>query len=319
MKRHFRPVVFLSMCFIVFMTSSCSNNDTNSQPATVNPSTASSFDSTKQTTTIESSTPSNSDSTKQTTTIESSTDKEPNSSDTLSSLNKARELNDKGYNEYKKGNFKAALDLFKQSMEYDYKFYLSHYNYACTLGVLMKKDYPEWYEHKKELIYHLTKVKELKPDYISKIKTDPDLDPVRKEFGYMLMLGYSPSKSKDVEQILQQLNWYIEGQGAFPYVGGIKFNKDSTITMWYYSPAFFNDYNTDDKYQVTGKYTVDGNKITITLDKKMLRKKNWNDIVDNDSIIEDKTTINARLTQDGILENDMFDYKIKCFYDEFSA
>lgn len=302
MKRRFRPAVFLSICFIVFMTSSCSNNDTNSQAATVNPSTASSFDTTKQTTTIE-----------------SSTDKKPNTNDTLSSLSKAKELNEKGYNEYKKGNFKAALDLFKQSMEFDYKYYLSHYNYACTLGVLMKKDYPEWYEHKKEMIDHLTKVKELKPDYISKIKTDPDIDPIRKEFGYMLMLGYSPAKSADVEQILQQLNWYIEGQGIFPYVGGINFNKDSTITLWYYSPEFFKDYNTGAKYEVTGKYTVNGNKITITLDKKMLRKKNWNDIVDNDSIMEGKTTINARLTQDGILENDMFDYKIKCFYDEFSA
>ncbi len=302
MKRCFRPAVFLSICFIVFMTLSCSNNDTNSQAATVNPSTLNSFDTTKQTTTIE-----------------SSTDKKPNTNDTLSSLSKAKELNEKGYNEYKKGNFKAALDLFKQSMEFDYKYYLSHYNYACTLGVLMKKDYPEWYEHKKEMIDHLTKVKELKPDYISKIKTDPDIDPIRKEFGYMLMLGYSPAKSADVEQILQQLNWYIEGQGIFSYVGGIKFNKDSTITLWYYSPEFFKDYNTGAKYEVTGKYTVNGNKITITLDKKMLRKKNWNDIVDNDSIMEGKTTINARLTQDGILENDMFDYKIKCFYDEFSA
>lgn len=302
MKRRFRPAVFLSMCFIVLMTSSCSNNDTNSQAATITTGTTNSFNTTKETTTIE-----------------SSTDNKPNESNNSSSLSKARELNDKGYNEYKKGNYKTALDLFKQSMEFDYKFYLSHYNYACTLGMLMKKDYPEWYEHKKEMIDHLSKVKELKPDYINKIKTDPDIDPVRKEFGYMLMLGYSPSKSEDVKQILQQLNWYIEGQGIFSYAGGVKFNKDSTVTLWYYSPDFFKDYNTGAKYEATGKYTVNGNKITIELDKKMLRKKNWNDIVNNGSIYEDKTIINARLTQDGIIENDMFDYKIKYFYDEFSA
>jgi hypothetical protein len=99
----------------------------------------------------------------------------------------------------------------------------------------------------------------------------------------------------------------------------MKFNKDSTVTLWYYSPEFFNDYNTGARYEVTGKYTVNGNKITIKLDKKMLRKKNWNDIVNNGSIYEDKIIINARLTQDGILENDIFDYKIKYFYPEFSA
>jgi hypothetical protein len=124
------------------VTSSCSSKDIKSDYATtiVNTEISSSTDTQITSNTMDS------------TTGESSRN-------TSSSLNKARELNDNGYNEYKKGNYKTALDLFKQSMEFDYKYYLSHYNYACTLGVLMKKDYPEWYEHKKEVIDHLAKAK----------------------------------------------------------------------------------------------------------------------------------------------------------------
>jgi len=233
---------------------------------------------------------------------------------------KAKELNTKGYGLYKQGKYKEALDCFKKSFEADDSYYLPHYNYACTIGVLMKKDYPNWYDRTDEVLAHLKKVRALKPDYIKMIKTDPDLDPIRKEFGYMLLLGLSPKKTADAKQILEQLDWYVQGEGIYSYVGGMEFHKDNTVKLWYYTTDFFKNYDPKlPKYEVTGKYKAEGSNITVTLDEKMLRKKNWQDITDNSEEYEDRTVLKGRLTDKGQIEFDIFDYKISYTYPKFSA
>src|SRR5690242_6219452 len=55
-------------------------------------------------------------------------------------LDKAKDLNTQGYRLYKQGSYKEALALFKKSFEADDEYLFGHYNYACTIGVLMKQD-----------------------------------------------------------------------------------------------------------------------------------------------------------------------------------
>lgn len=61
---------------------------------------------------------------------------------------------------------------------------MAHYNYACTIGVLLKLDYENWYDKKDEVIEHLEKTLKLDKKYIAKIKKDEDLEEIRDSFEY---------------------------------------------------------------------------------------------------------------------------------------
>lgn len=227
---------------------------------------------------------------------------------------KAKEYNSQGYDLYLGGEYEEALKLFEESIYYDDSFFYGHYNYACTLGVLMKEDYETWYSYKEDIIMHLRKVQELNPEYIQKIKTDTDLDLIRKEFDYYLLLGLSPKETDDVKEILHNLSWYVQGQGAYSILGGVEFNSDNTFNLWYYD--FSNNF---EKLEFKGKYEVTNNKITLYLDNRMLRRRDIADIFDNYSENEEEVIFNGELTEEGLIEIDIFQYSFTYWYEEFSA
>ena len=232
----------------------------------------------------------------------------------------AIELNNRGFKLYKEGKYEEALDLFKKSFTSDNMYYLAHYNYACTLGVLAKSDEEFGYDHYEEIYEHLQIVKKLNPTYVQKIKTDPDLDIIRKDFRYLILIGLSPTKTDDVEEILTGLEWYIVGEGIYNCVGGAKFSKNKQIEFWFYDNKFFinHDFNIP-KLKYKGTYQVEGNKITVYLEKRMLRRKEWTDFLNNDTKYEEKMVFSGILTEDGQLKFEIFNYPLLDSYPSFNA
>lgn len=231
----------------------------------------------------------------------------------------AKQLNTEGYRLYKKKKYKEALDKFKKSFESDDDYAMAHYNYACTIGVLLKLDYEEWYGQKEEVIEHLNKAIKLDKKYIAKIKKDKDLEEIRDSFEYYLLIGLSPEKTEDVKEILDSLTWYIQGSGVVNPLGGIYFGEDG-FTLWYRSPDFFKEYDISyPMLEYDGKYKVNNNKIKLYLTKKMLRKKDEGDIQSNKTEYEDKLIINGTLEKKGDLKFEIFDYPITSWIDEFST
>jgi len=102
-------------------------------------------------------------------------------------------------------------------------------------------------------------------------------------------IGLSPTKTVDVEEILTRLDWYIVGEGIYNCVGGAKFSRNKQIEFWFYDSKFFtnHDFNIP-KLKYKGTYQVKRNKITVHLEKRMLRRKEWTDFLNNDSKYEEK-------------------------------
>jgi tetratricopeptide (TPR) repeat protein len=236
-----------------------------------------------------------------------------------SSIENAKKLNKEGFKLYNEGLYEEALELFKQSIEEYDSFHYSHYNYACTLGVLMKENYPEWYYYKDEVIKHLKKVLELNPSSIEKIKTDSDLELIRKEFNYLKLLGYSPYVDKDIYVYLSELDWYIQGQGIIQVVGGATFDKNNRFTIYYLDTRGFDEGNFDFPInEFTGAYSVENGKVKFVLDDYMLRRRSYSDFFnfdEYDSIIEFEGTFE----DGGFIRINIFNYPITSWYDEFSA
>ncbi len=231
----------------------------------------------------------------------------------------ARQLNAQGYELYKQGKYEEALVFFEKACNADTALDLAYYNYACTLGVLMKKDYPEWYEHKSTAFEYLKKAITINRSVIKKIKKDPDLEVLRQEFEYYRVIGLTTTKTSDVRTIMTSLTWYIHGQGVLAYIGGLKFFPDGTFKLWYHSTEFFENFESNDNYIYTGKFSINHSKIRFEFDKPMLRKRSIEDIYSNKSILESNTVLHGLLHTDGRLIIDGFEYTFFSWFDEFSA
>lgn len=231
----------------------------------------------------------------------------------------AKDLNSRGYDLYKEGNYEEALLIFKESFETYDDYVYSHYNYACTLGVLMKLDYPTWFSYKDEAIMHLRKVVDLNPDFTENIKADRDLDLLRKEFDYLGVLGYSLDNTEDVKIYLKELNWYLQGPGIIQIIGGLNFSDDGRFSLSYYDLRGFNEGNYDFPIVVfEGNYYVEGNDISFILDEEMLRRRSYTDF-NNFEEYDNVKEFQGTISDDKSIEIDIFEYKFTSWYAEFSA
>ncbi len=239
----------------------------------------------------------------------------------------AKNFNAQGYELYLQGKYEEALPLFEKAFTADPNNSLAHYNYACTLGALMKIDYPTWFSFKEAAIEHLKLTVKLDRASITKIKKDKDLEVLHKEFHYYRVIGLSTDRSDDVREILCSLTWYVHGEGVFAVLGGMQFikdvnkdnTKDGTFKIWFHSSDFFENPDTAKDITYTGKFSVNGNRIEMKLDKPMLRKRSIEDIFSNKDKKEKEEILKAKLKSDGSLEFEGFEYKMFSWFDEFSA
>jgi len=231
----------------------------------------------------------------------------------------SRDLNSKGYELYLTQEYEKALEYFRASFDIDDDYLYAHYNYACTLGVLMKLDYPEWYYFRNEIHSHLKRVIEIKPEYIEKIKLDSDLDLIRKDFEYLELFGYGTETDDDINHLLINLDWYINGPGVITPIGGANFNEDGTFSLSFMNLSMFvkGDFPIDTDSFI-GEYEVKDGVVMFYLSEKMLRRRTYGDFFEED-VYDDQFEFKGRLDEFGTLHIEIFDYPIHNWMDEFSA
>lgn len=231
----------------------------------------------------------------------------------------AKELNSDGFVMYQNGEYEDALNKFRESMNTDDEYFYGHFNYACTLGVLMKQDYEYWYESKDEIIEVLKECLAIDPSSKSKIMSDTDLDPVKKELKYLTQVaGYDLSTSDGVRNVLKKANWYVQGSGVISVIGEVTFDGNNVVFS-YMNLEKFNEGTIGDPIIAIGKYSLNGNVITFTMNEPTLKRRTLSDIYNNYDVFDDRVEFSGTLSSDGILTIDGFEYQFYTWYDEFSA
>jgi tetratricopeptide (TPR) repeat protein len=233
--------------------------------------------------------------------------------------NAAIELNKEGFALYQQGHFEEALEKFQAAFEADDTYVYPHYNYACTLGILLREDLPNWYHRMDDLFAQLRRTVELHPPHREKMKTDPDLESVRGEFTFWQIAGLRTDRTKDVKELLTRLTWYAPGEGIFAYLGWIDFREDGTVTFSYYHPDFFETFDSDDVIEMHGTYTASRGYVTVRFAETPLRKRSRTDIMGNESEFDSTRTFTGKLHEDGTLQFHELEYPFLSSYDKFSA
>lgn len=242
-----------------------------------------------------------------------------NSEITAEAKEAARDLNTEGFTFYQNGDYESALAKFKESMTYDDEYFFAHFNYACTLGVLMKNNYEEWYDVKDEVIEELKLCLQIDPTSKSKIMNDSDLDLVKSELDYLTeVAGYDLSTSDGVRNVLKKAEWYVHGQGVISVLGGVDF-EGNNVTFSYLNLENFNEGTIGDPIISTGTYSYDGSVITFKMDQPTLKRRSLSDVYNNYDVLDDRIEFTGTLSNDGILTIDGYEYQFYTWYDEFSA
>lgn len=243
----------------------------------------------------------------------------PIAADQTTGRSAAIELNKQGFALYQQGRYEEALEEFRASFEADDTYVYPHYNYACTLGILLREDLPNWYHRMDELFAHLRRTVELHPPHREKMKTDPDLESVRGEFTFWQIAGLRTDRTEDVKELLTRLTWYAPGEGIFAYLGWIEFEDTGTVTFTYYHPNFFETFDADDVIEMHGTYSVSRGYVTVRFDQTPLRKRSKADIMRNESEPDTTSTFTGKLNEDGTLQFHELDYPFLSSYEKFSA
>ena len=233
----------------------------------------------------------------------------------------AMDFNDLGFELYQEGRFEEALDKFEASWRSDESYIYGHYNYASTLGILIREEAYQWHHMQDKAFEHLQKTLQIRPSYASKMLADPDLSELRKDFRFYQILGYDTADPEDAAFVLSSLSWYgAATSGIFPYTAGAEFYSDGSFEFWFYTPEWFDSYADEDLYRVNGSYRcLDGGEIRMELAGPMLRKQNLEDIYTAPKETEDRMSFSGRLSPEGELSFAIFDYAFYSVYEEFSA
>ncbi len=134
---------------------------------------------------------------------------------------KAKKLNTQGYRLYKQGKYDKALPLFVRALKADDSYALAQYNLACTAAIGFEK-----FSCEQEELFNTanpdTVFKALKqaiknnPERLVRSQTDPDLANIRKSYRYYReILGYSPSNDKQLQIMLEKVDWQSTGMRLY--------------------------------------------------------------------------------------------------------
>lgn len=177
-----------------------------------------------------------------------------------SSAQSARALNTEGFRLYQAGKYPEALEKFEASAQADPKFALAHYNVAATLGVLRKQGQICPYSaHRATILERLNTAVRLDPRRLARAKQDADLDPIRDTVGWQKLLGRSPSRQRDVPQILRRVTWFSPGEGVYGSTRRLTFSNGKRVVLW--RRIIEDPTRTEEQ---TGTYTLKGRTLTLT-------------------------------------------------------
>lgn len=142
----------------------------------------------------------------------------------------ADDLNRQGYARYQKKEFGPALELFRKAVKADAGHLHANYNLACTLAILLERQYCEYLECVDELFTHLERAFRIRPAQRRHAAADPDLFHCRKYLRYYRLMGYSWTNLAHLKIILTRTVWAVPGPGAINPIAEILFSPDGTFT-----------------------------------------------------------------------------------------
>ena len=138
-------------------------------------------------------------------------------------------LNLQGYARYQKKEFGPALELFRRAVKADANHLHANYNLACTLAILLEKEYCEYLECVDEVFTHLERAFRILPAQRRHAASDPDLFHCRKYLRYYRLMGYCWTNPAHLRTILTRTVWAVPGPGAINPIAEIRFLEDGTF------------------------------------------------------------------------------------------
>jgi hypothetical protein len=173
----------------------------------------------------------------------------------------SRFYNNRGMDEYHRGDIKKAAHYFLLSLRKDDTNYLAHYNYACMLSLLRKESSICDYAFIGEIQTHLARSIGLKKERRKRMMEDEDLAHLR-GYPFFRMLALDPGEG--VSSMLRKAGtWYGPKPGVYPASPEMYFMNNGKL--------FLNAIHLDENGVVTGKdemkgsYEVNGSRIRVRM------------------------------------------------------
>lgn len=224
------------------------------------------------------------------------------------SISQSIELNKRALKLVEDKKYEEGCDFFEKAIELDDSNFEAHYNYAKTLTILKISGY---FDMETRIIENLKKTISLKFDYLTIIKKEKLFEVLKIDYRYLKLLGYDINKTEDTLYVLKNLKWYIRSiTDNIDIYGSLEFKNDGTFILWYYTPETIYSFGKKtDKYVYFGKYNVENDAITLSLNGRMLRKRNIEtDVLENSLVYDDVTSFGGSIQESGEIRFTLFDY-----------
>jgi tetratricopeptide (TPR) repeat protein len=182
---------------------------------------------------------------------------------------RSRALNTEGFRQYKAGAYEEAVETFRKAVAESPENALAHYNLASTIAVLSRKD--PCSHMPGEALDELEKAVQLDAGRRERMKVDPDLEPLRRLFGYFKLLGLSTTATADVQQLLVGVGtWYGPAPGIYGPIYQVEFNPGGKLTL---STMQLGGDGTPARRSISGRYEVSGSAVQLQLDRPYQGKR----------------------------------------------
>lgn len=142
----------------------------------------------------------------------------------------AKQLNDQGFDAYKKGDLGGAATLFERAIEADPKLAMAHYNLACALARLRAAGTicGDREATRSAILEELRAAVHLDPGRAERARKDADLANVHDTVGWQELIEGADPKNQ-LTSIITKTSWWTPGQGAFGSLVQMKFALDGTL------------------------------------------------------------------------------------------
>ncbi len=176
---------------------------------------------------------------------------------------RSRALNADGFRQYKAGAYEDAVETFRKAIAESPDNALAHYNLASTIAVLSRKDPCSYMPG--EALDELEKAVRLDAGRGERMKVDPDLEPLRRLFGYYRLLGLSTTATADVQQLLVGVGtWYGPAPGIHGPVYQVEFRPGGKLVL---STVKLDGNGSPARRSIPGRYEVSGSTVQLLLEK----------------------------------------------------
>lgn len=191
-------------------------------------------------------------------------------------IQKAQKLNDAGMDKYRKKEYQAAAELFREAIGIYPKYVNANYNLACVYAVAPKCSFSK---NEREIYKYLKKAILLDPAKRTKAANDPDFESVRKHWPFIKIINM-PKTDKEiydaivkvgiVEKIIQKIGESGEEFSRFSKNGEYEYQYEVKSETPIDSGEFVTITNIKN---IKGKFYVERGKIVVLIKSNIELKR----------------------------------------------